>query len=44
MIKIGIAVGSMAWGSYNSTDYRTSGMVVQGNTFTVRVRIAASHR
>lgn len=33
MIKIGIATGLMAWGSYNRTDYRTEGGTIQNNIF-----------
>lgn len=41
MIKIGVAVGAMAWGSYNDTSYRTRNMVVRGNSFSVRRRASS---
>lgn len=33
MIKIGVAVGLLAWGDYNSSDYRTTGGIIMDNTF-----------
>lgn len=33
MIKIGVAVGLMAWGSYNQSDYRTDGGSITNNVF-----------
>lgn len=33
MIKVGVAVGLLAWGDYNSSDYRTTGGVIEDNTF-----------
>lgn len=34
MIKIGMAVGTLSWGSYNSTDYRTSVGIYSDNVFS----------
>ncbi|ORY68034.1 hypothetical protein BCR35DRAFT_171718 [Leucosporidium creatinivorum] len=34
MIKIGMAVGTLSWGSYNSTDYRTSAGTYSNNIFS----------
>jgi len=34
MIKIGMAVGTLSWGSYNSTDYRTSVGTYSDNVFS----------
>lgn len=34
MIKIGIAVGTLSWGSQNSSDFRTSAGTFNDNTFT----------
>lgn len=34
MIKIGIAIGTLSWGSYNSTDYRSSAGTFSNNVFS----------
>lgn len=34
MIKIGIAVGLMTWGTYNDTSFRTHGGNIAGNSFS----------
>ncbi|MBW0488853.1 hypothetical protein O181_028568 [Austropuccinia psidii MF-1] len=34
MIKVGIAMGTMVWGSKNSTSYRNYGATVRNNVFT----------
>lgn len=33
MIKIGVAVGLMVWGTYNDTSFRTFGASITGNNF-----------
>jgi len=33
MIKVGVATGLMAWGTYNVSDYRTHGGIIRNNVF-----------
>lgn len=34
MIKVGVAIGPLTWGTWNDTAARTIGPIIQGNTFT----------